>query len=269
MTQRLSAIHNLIIDMDGVLYIGENPLRGMRGLFQFLAANDVRFVLATNNSTQSPSSYSEKLLRMGVEVPAQAIMTSATAAADYLANEYAPGTRIFPIGESGLHVALEEHGFVMAERDVSLVVVGLDRFVTYDKLAKATLLIRGGARFVATNPDKTLPIPEGEVPGAGAILSALETSTGVSPLIIGKPEPHFYTVATRQLGSDNHSTAALGDRLDTDIAGARRAGLFSILVLSGISALDEASASLEPPDLIVRDLDELVQNWMQAIRCRV
>lgn len=265
MTKRLSSIRNLIIDMDGVLYIGEAPLSGLQNLFGFLHQNGIRFVLATNNSTQSPRKYSEKMLRMGVEVSERSIMTSATATADYLADEYAPGTRVYLIGETGLREALEERGFVIADREVSLVVVGLDRFVTYEKLAKATLLIRGGARFVATNPDKTLPLPEGEVPGAGSIAAALETSTDTRPLVIGKPEPHFYTVASRLLGSENDRTAALGDRLDTDIAGASRLGLFSILVLSGVCDLEEALSHSEPPDLIVRDLDDLVGRWAEAI----
>lgn len=266
MTKHLSVIRSLIIDMDGVLYIGENPLCGLHNLFGFLYDNDIRFVLATNNSTLSPRKYSEKMLRLGVEVPEQFIMTSATATADYLTNEYAPGTRVYPIGETGLHEALEERGFVIADSNVSLVVVGLDRFVTYDKLAKATLLIRGSARFVATNPDKTLLLPEGEVPGAGSITAALVTSTGTRPLVIGKPEPHFYTVASRRLGSEDNCTAALGDRLDTDIAGARRLGLFSILVLSGGCGLEEAVTSPESPDLIVNDLDELVDRWTESIR---
>ncbi len=262
---RLKSIRNLIVDMDGVLYRGETPIPGIVPFFQFLRERSIRFLLATNNSTLTPREYSEKMARMGVDIPPEAVLTSALAAADYLAARYPQGTRVHVIGETGLREALTNAGFTLADRDVEAVVVGMDRQVTFEKLARATLLIRGGAFFVGTNPDKTLPVPEGEIPGNGALLALLEAASGVSPLVIGKPEKHLYEIALRRLGVPKEETAALGDRLETDILGAHRAGLFSIMVLSGVSTREQALTSPYPPDLMFRDVGELAEAWRAVL----
>ncbi len=258
---RLKTIRNLIVDMDGVLYRGETPIPGVVPFFQFLREKGIRFLLATNNSTLTPQEYSAKLARMGVDISPQAILTSGMAAADYLAARYPAGTRVHVIGETGLREALTLAGFVLADRDVQAVVVGMDRQVNYDKLARATLLIRAGALFVGTNPDKTLPVPEGEIPGNGALLALLEAASGVSPLVIGKPEKHLYEIAMRRLNAPKEATAALGDRLETDILGAARADLFSIMVLSGVSTREQALTSAHPPHLLFSDVGELAEVW--------
>ncbi|MDH7490737.1 MAG: HAD hydrolase-like protein, partial [Anaerolineae bacterium] len=125
--------------------------------------------------------------------------------------------------------------------------------------------IRAGAFFVGTNPDKTLPVPEGEIPGNGALLALLEAASGVSPLVIGKPEKHLYEIAMRRLGAAKETTAALGDRLETDILGASRAGLFSIMVLSGVSTREQALAAPYQPDLIFQDVGELAEAWRAVL----
>lgn len=259
--QRLKSIRNLIVDMDGVLYRGETPIPGIVPFFRFLRERGIRFLLATNNSTLTPEEYAAKMARMGVGVPPESILTSGMAAADYLATRYPAGARVHVVGETGLRNALASAGFVLADRDVQAVVVGMDRQVTYDKLARATLLIRAGALFVGTNPDKTLPMPEGEIPGNGALLALLEAASGVSPVVIGKPEKHLFEIAMRRLNAPKETTAALGDRLETDILGAARAGLFSIMVLSGVSTREQALTAPYPPDLIFRDVGELADAW--------
>ncbi|MBC7258020.1 MAG: putative selenium-dependent hydroxylase accessory protein YqeC [Chloroflexi bacterium] len=259
--QHLKSIRNLIVDMDGVLYRGDAPIPGIVPFFRFLRENRIRFLLATNNSTLTPQEYSEKMARMGVDIPPESILTSGLAAADYLAARYPKGTRVHVIGEAGLRQALASVGFVLADEDVAAVVVGMDRQVTFEKLARATLLIRAGALFVGTNPDKTLPVPEGEIPGNGALLALLEAASGVQPLVIGKPEKHLYEIAMRRLGAPKETTAALGDRLETDILGAERAGLFSIMVLSGVSTREQALTSPHPPNLIFQDVGELTEAW--------
>lgn len=259
--QRLKSIRNLIVDMDGVLYRGDSPILGIVPFFRFLREKGIRFLLATNNSTLTPREYSAKMARMAVDIPPESILTSGLAAADYLAARYPPGTRVHVIGETGLREALTSAGFVLADRDVEAVVVGMDRQVTYDKLARATLLIRAGALFVGTNPDKTLPVPEGEIPGNGALLALLEAASGVSPLVIGKPQKHLFEIALRRLGASPEETAALGDRLETDVLGARRAGLLSIMVLSGVSTREQALGSPHPPDLIFQNVGELAEAW--------
>ncbi len=262
---RLKSIRNLIVDMDGVLYRGDAPIPGIVPFFQFLREKGIRFLLATNNSTLTPQEYSAKMARMGVDIPPESILTSGLAAADYLATRYPKGTRVHVIGETGLREALTSAGFVLANEDVQAVVVGMDRQVTFEKLARATLLIRAGAFFVGTNPDKTLPVPEGEIPGNGALLALLEAASGVSPLVIGKPEKHLYEIAMRRLGAAKETTAALGDRLETDILGASRAGLFSIMVLSGVSTREQALASPYQPDLIFQDVGELAEAWRAVL----
>lgn len=264
---RLKSIRNLIVDMDGVLYRGEQPVPGVRDFFRFLSDCGIRYLCATNNSTLTPQQYTEKLARMGVQVPPEQILTSSVATVEYLSAKHPSGTRVFVIGETGLAEALQSSPFLLDEREASLVVVGMDRQITFEKLARATLLIRAGAQFIGTNPDKTLPVPEGEIPGAGSLLALLEAATGVQPVVIGKPEKHLYQIALARLGGSTEDTAAVGDRLETDILGASRIGLFSILVLSGISSEEEARAYPSPPDLIFEDVGTLARRWSELLQC--
>jgi len=262
---RLKSIRNLIIDMDGVLYRGETPVPGIVPFFQFLRNQDIRFLLATNNSTLTQQEYSEKMARMGVSIPAEAVLTSSIAVADYLSARYSKGTRIHVVGESGLRNALAAAGFVLADKDVEVVTVGMDRKFNWEKTSRATLLIRAGAAFIGTNPDKTLPMPEGEVPGNGSLLALLEAASGVAPTVIGKPEPHLYEIAMKRLCAPIEATAALGDRLETDILGASRMGLFSIMVLSGVSTREQVAASPYWPDLIFENVGELARAWERTL----
>ena len=261
----LTSIRSLIIDMDGVLYRGDQPIPGVAEFFQFLSDHSINYLCATNNPTLTPQQYTEKLARMGVRVPPERILTSSLATAEYLSAQYPPGTRVFAVGETGLIEAFKASHFVLDDRDASVVVAGMDRQMTYDKLARATLLIRGGAAFVGTNPDKTLPVPEGEIPGAGSLLALLETASGVKPTVIGKPEQHLYQIALDRLQSSLEETAAVGDRLETDILGAARMGLFSLLVLSGVSTADEARTAANPPNLIFNDVGELARRWKAVL----
>ena len=237
-------IHGLIIDMDGVLWHGEKPLPGLSDFFHILRKLQIPFILATNNARMTPDQYVKKLAKMGVKVAHKEILTSAMATALHLAEHNDPtATRIFVIGESGARQPLIERGFTLTElyklNDSSansinmhahIVVCGLDQDLTWDKLATATLHIRAGANFVATNADTTLPTEHGLTLGNGAILAALEAATGVTPTIIGKPEPIMYQQAIALLGVDPTETVAIGDRLNTDILGAVRTEIRSILV---------------------------------------
>ena len=263
---RLKSIRNLIIDMDGVLYRGESPVPGIVPFFQFLRDRHIRFLLATNNSTLTQQQYSEKMARMGVSIPPEAVLTSAIAVADYLAARYPKGTRLHAVGETGLKDALASAGFVLADKDVEVVAVGMDRQFNWEKTSRATLLIRAGAAFIGTNPDKTLPMPEGEIPGNGSLLALLEAASGVAPTVIGKPEKHLYEIAMKRLDAPIETTAALGDRLETDIVGAARIGLFSIMVLSGVSTREQAAASPHKPDLMFQDVGELAREWEEILR---
>ncbi len=232
----------------------------LRDFFDFLRERRIPFILATNNSTRTPQDYADKLARMGVQVSPAEIMHSGQAAARYLAGEYPRGTRVHVFGMPSLKQAMTDEGFIMADEDVQLVVASMDRNVTYEKLKRATLLIRSGARFIATNFDPTNPSEEGLIPGTGTMIAALETASGVKAKGIGKPEPTMYQLAMEQMGACPETTAAIGDRVDTDILGGKKAGITTICVLSGSSDRTEAEAI--ETDMIFDDIAHLLETWM-------
>jgi 4-nitrophenyl phosphatase len=260
-TDKLSKITHLIIDMDGVLYRGDQPMPRLGEFFAFMRERPIKFILATNNSTRTPQEYADKLAPMGVTVSADEVLVSGQATARFLAREYPRGTRVHVFGMPALKQAMTDEGFILADEDVQLVVASMDRSVTYEKLKRATLLIRGGARFIATNLDPTNPSEEGLIPGTGTMIAALETASGVKPQAIGKPEPTMYQLAMEQMGASPETTAAIGDRVDTDILGGKRAGLTTICVLSGSS--DRAEAEAIGTDIIFDDIAHLLENWKQ------
>lgn len=258
-TQSLNKIKHLIIDMDGVLYLGDQPMPCLREFFAFLRERPISFILATNNSTRTPQEYVDKLAGMGVTVSPDEILVSGQATARFLAREYPRGTRVHVFGMPALKEAMTEEGFVLADEDVQLVVASMDRGVTFEKLKRATLLIRGGARFIATNRDPTNPSEEGLIPGTGAMIVALEAASETKAKSIGKPEPAMYQLAMEQMGARPDTTAAIGDRVDTDILGGKRAGLTTICVLSGSS--DRVEAEAIGADMIFNDIAHLLETW--------
>jgi 4-nitrophenyl phosphatase len=279
--QSLGDVRAFIIDMDGVLWEGDRPMPGLVDFFQTLRDHQIKFVLATNNASRTSQQYVAKLAGMGVAVTGDEILTSAQAAALYLRHSTngggpdhggqtpvrpdsgeAPSTRIFVIGEDGLVKALTDSGFTLCglyERGARYVVCGMDRGLSWDKLATATLNIRAGASFVGTNPDATLPSEHGLILGNGAILAALQAATGVAPIIIGKPEPIMYQQAMERLKIDPAVTAAIGDRMETDILGAVRAGIRSLLVLSGVTTREQLGALDYQPTWIMQDIREVTR----------
>lgn len=268
MNHFFSNIRGLIIDMDGVLWHGDQAQPGLVEFFEALRALNIPFVLATNNASLTPDQYVSKLARMGVAVTLPEILTSGMATASYLAARYsAERSKVFVIGSDGARQPLIDKGFTLTalgELGADLVVSGLDRDLSWDKLATAALNIRAGAGFFGTNGDVTLPTEQGFVPGNGATLAALEAATGVTPTTIGKPEPIIYQQALAVLGTEPERTLAIGDRLDTDILGAIRAGIPSLLVLSGISSLEDIDSVDYAPNWVMRDIQELTQALLQS-----
>lgn len=269
-------VSGLIIDMDGVLWHGNQPMLGLHAFFTALRVRDLPFILATNNASLTQQQYVDKLSSMGVTVDADQILTSSMATARYL-NQRIPDTkrRVFVIGEEGLKQPLRDAGFTLTElyevnqpdkgivdRGADLVVSGLDRQLTWDKLATATLNIKAGAAFYATNSDTTLPTELGEVMGNGGVLAALTAATGVKPISIGKPQPILYQQALDILNTPPERTVAIGDRLDTDILGAVNAGISSILVLSGISTEQEIQQLDFKPTWVMQDIREVTRRLL-------
>lgn len=261
----LASIQALIIDMDGVLWRGSQPLPGVAEFFAFLRQRGIHFVVTTNNSSRTEVQYAERLASYGAPVSLEEIVTSASATADHLGEILPEGSRVYAIGMDGVRQALTRRGFTLSEEDgVAAVVVGIDWHVTFDHLTRATLLIRAGARFVGTNPDATFPAPEGIIPGNGALLAAIETATGVKPIVVGKPEPILYRQALRRLSTPLEATAALGDRLETDILGGLRAGIKTILVMSGVTTPELLAASEYRPDWVFEDILDVMKHWDDA-----
>ncbi len=166
------------------------------------------------------------------------------------------------IGEEGLINTLVSFGFFHSDREPLAVVAGLDRHLTYDKLRRATLFIQKGATFIATNPDSTLPTPEGDIPGAGAILAALEVASGRHAKVMGKPHPEVYNLALSHLNSNPEKCLAIGDRIETDIAGAQALGCKTGLVLTGVTTESSARAWQPPPTFIAPDLTSLLDKCL-------
>jgi HAD superfamily hydrolase (TIGR01450 family) len=251
-------IRALILDMDGVLWRGDQPLGDLPKIFNTLHERGYRVALATNNATLSIMDYQLKIRRFGVELEDWQIVNSSQAVGHFLKQRFPKGGNVYIVGESGLIDTLASYGFLQDDQDVLAVVAGMDRYLTYEKLRKATLLIRKGTMFVGTNPDRTYPLPEGLVPGAGAILAALEAATDCAPLIIGKPAPEMYRVALERLAVPAEQTLVVGDRLETDIAGAQTIGCQTALVLSGVTTKEAAIAWKPAPDWIEASLTALV-----------
>ena len=263
----------LIIDMDGVLWHGNKPMAGLIEFFSELRYCAIPFVLATNNASLTQQQYVDKLAGMGVDIERHEILTSSMATAQYLIQHLPTDKRrVFVIGEDGLRQPLIEHGFTLTElyqvnqpdrgifdQGADLVVSGLDRQLTWDKLATATLNINAGAQFFATNSDTTLPTELGEVMGNGGVLAALEAVTGVKPVSIGKPAPILYQQALALLGTNEANTIAIGDRLNTDILGAVNAGMRSIMVLTGVSTEQDIAELDYQPTWVMDDIQQITQ----------
>ncbi len=259
MTIYPAKIRALILDMDGVLWRDNQPIGDLQAIFADIAELGWKVVLATNNATKSIEQFLRKLASFGVNLEPWQVINSAQATAHYLSQLYPDGGTTYVVGEPGLVEILEAKGFMYSEENPIAVVVALDRSINYEKLRTATLLIRSGVPFIGTNPDRTFPEPAGQVPGAGSILAAIETATDIKPLVIGKPNPVMYQFALERMGTTPAETLVVGDRLETDIAGAQHLGSPCALVLSGVSS-EEAAWAWEPsPDIIANNLTDVIR----------
>lgn len=258
-----SNIKALILDMDGVIWKGDAPIGSLPETFARIRERGLKFVFATNNGTKTPEEYQQKLKELGVEIEAPQVVTSALGIAFMLARKYPKGTKIFMIGEDGIRAALEEKGFEILSTEnapeAQAFVMGIDRGINFQKIAEATLLVRAGVPFYTTNTDRTFPTPRGEIPGSGAWLSVITIATGVEPIVAGKPFPYLMELALEKLGTKKEETLVVGDRLETDIAAGQGVGCPTVLVLSGVSTLEQAKQWNPQPDVIVGSLSELVQ----------
>jgi 4-nitrophenyl phosphatase len=257
-----SHIKSLILDMDGVLWKSDSPIGDLPAVFSRIQERGLKIAFATNNGTRTPAQYVERLAEFGVPAEPWQVVTSALGVTDLLCQKFPHGGQVFAIGGQGVMTALQEKGFVPlaveeAEK-AQAVIVGIDVEINFKKMLEATLLVRRGIPFYATNPDKTFPTPRGEIPGAGAWISVITTATDVQPVFAGKPAPYLIDLARGRLGTSKEETLVVGDRLETDIAGGQAAGCPCALVLSGLSTINQANNWKPQVDIIAKDLQELV-----------
>ena len=243
---------SFLFDLDGVLYRGDQAVDHAVETIERLRAAGKGLAFVTNNSSRTREQVAEKLTGMGIRTAAEEVVTSAVATAELLSRERV--ARAFVIGEAGIREALQQRGIELVDGPadhVDVVVVGWDRSADYEKLKRAALLVQRGARLVATNGDASYPAPDGLWPGAGALLAAVTTTAGAVPEVVGKPHAPLFELARERAGGG--AALSIGDRLDTDVAGALRLGWDSLLVFTGVTHPANLVRTDDLPTFVGRD----------------
>jgi NagD protein len=252
-------------DMDGVLVHEEEPIPGAADFVARLTDTGRPFLLLTNNSIYTPRDLKARLHRSGIDVPEDAIWTSALATAQFL-DDQRPGGTAYVIGEAGLTTALHEIGYVMTERDPEYVVLGETRTYSFEAITTAIRLIDRGARFIATNPDPSGPSAQGLIPATGSVAALITRATGVDPYFVGKPNPLMMRSALNRIDAHSETAVMVGDRMDTDVISGLEAGLRTILVLTGSTKPDQVQRFPYQPTKVVSsvaDIVDLVDEWTE------
>lgn len=263
----------LLIDLDGVVWIGREPVPGSVETLRALLAAGKRIVFVTNNPGRPPEAYAERLRRLGVEVGAEQIVTAGMVVARLAGEAAGESGSAFVIGRSALKEMVATTGAQLVEGEeaeaADVVVVSGHPGFDYEELKTAKFALDHGAQLFATSHDPTMPFPGGELPGTGAVLAAIEVASGKRATIAGKPERHLFEMAQEVLAcsfgshSDqkeqaNGRVAMVGDRVSSDVEGGRRAGLETVLVLSGTTSREEAGAADPAPDHLLENLAGLL-----------
>jgi NagD protein len=247
-----------LMDMDGVLVHEERAIDGASRFIGRLRERELPFLVLTNNSIYTRRDLAARLVASGIDVPEEAIWTSALATARFLEDQRPRGSA-FVVGEAGLTTALHEAGYTLTERAPDYVVLGETRTYSLERITQAIRLIAAGARFIATNPDPTGPSPDGPTPATGAVAALITRATGIDPYFVGKPNPLMMRSALNALDAHSESAAMIGDRMDTDIVAGLEAGLEAILVLTGVTVRGAAERYPYRPSRIVDSIADLVE----------
>ncbi|HWF32239.1 MAG TPA: HAD-IIA family hydrolase [Solirubrobacteraceae bacterium] len=255
MTKR--EIRSWLMDMDGVLVREEQPIPGADRFLARLRELGTPFLLLTNNSTYTRRDLVARLAAAGLEVPEEAIWTSALATARFLEDQRPDGSA-FVIGEAGLTTALHDAGYTLTDRDPDYVVLGETRTYSFERITRAIRLVAEGARFIATNPDPTGPSNEGPVPATGSVAALISRATGVEPYFVGKPNPLMMRSALNAIDAHSETAAMIGDRMDTDVVSGLEAGMETILVLTGVTSREDAERYPYRASQIVESVADLV-----------
>jgi len=249
-----------LVDLDGTVYLGEQLIDGAAEAMAALRAEGRRIAFLSNKPLQTREEYAAKLTRLGIPAAADDVINSSLVLARHL-RTLDPGAPVFVIGEPPMQAEMRAHGFeVRDDERVRWVVIALDRTFTYAKLNIALQAVRGGARLIATNPDRTCPVEGGEIPDCAGMIAAVEAVTDRTvELIVGKPSPIILEVALAALGCAPGESVIVGDRLETDMLMGRRLGLATILVLSGVTRPGDPRIAATAPDHVLRSIRELVE----------
>lgn len=251
----------LLVDLDGVVWIGRETVPGAAETLAELLADGMEIVFVTNNSVKQPAAYAARLRRAGIDVSDNRVLTGGAATARLVAERVGTGGTAFVIGAPGFKETVAAAGLELldgeAARSADAVVVSAHREFDYAELLTATRALQAGASLFGTSRDPTLPMPDGAWPGTGATLAAVETASGKRAVTAGKPEPYLFDQA-RALIPTASRVAIVGDRIASDIEGGRRAGLRTVLVLTGACTRAEAEAAATPPDHVIDDLPALL-----------
>ncbi|WP_157724848.1 TIGR01457 family HAD-type hydrolase [Virgibacillus phasianinus] len=247
-----------LIDLDGTMYQGNERIHAAKEFVEFLKDKGLPHLFLTNNSSKTQLEIANKLNEMDIPATENHIFTSSMATASYIAAKNQDGC-VFVIGEGGLHEALLSKGLVITDENPDFVVIGIDREITYEKLAKACLFVRNGAEFLSTNSDIAIPTERGLVPGNGALTSVITVSTGVEPVFIGKPEPIIMEQALQTLGLSKDETLMVGDNYHTDIMAGIQAGVDTLMVFTGVTPFEDFPTLPTKPTYHVRDLSEWIK----------
>ena len=252
------SIASWLMDMDGVLVHEEQAIPGADRFIRRLRETGTPFLVLTNNSIYTPRDLTARLRATGLDVPEEAIWTSALATARFL-DDQRPGGSAFVVGEAGVTTALHTAGYTLTEREPDYVVIGETRTYSFERITRAIRLIAAGARFIATNPDPTGATPDGPLPATGSVAALISRATGVDPYFVGKPNPLMMRSALNALDAHSESTAMIGDRMDTDIVSGLEAGLETILVLTGVTTgVAETERYPFRPSRVVDSIADLV-----------
>lgn len=246
-----------LIDMDGVIYRGNEMIPGAIEFVAALRAKRIPFLFLTNNSQRTRRDMAAKLNRMGFAVEDEHIFTCAMATARYLATQK-PGGTAFVIGEGGLLNALHSNGYAIVDSNPDYVVVGEGRTLNYEIVEQAVNMIAKGAKLIATNLDPSCPTPQGIRPGCGAITAMLEAATGVKAFSVGKPSPIMMRDARKDIGLTAAETTMIGDTMETDILGGVQMGYHTVLVLSGGTRKEDLRHYAYQPDIVVNSIADLI-----------
>src|SRR6266567_9261767 len=234
----MDGIKNYLIDMDGVILRGTTLIPGAAEFVQHLRAEEIPFLILTNNSIYTQRDLQVRLSYMGLDVPSEAIFTSALATAQFL-HAQRPGGRAYAIGESGLTTALHDIDYVLTDQEPEYVVLGETTAYSFERITRAIRFVSAGARFIATNPDAMGPGEGGIVPATGSVAALISAATGVKPYFVGKPNPLMMRTALRTLNAHSEESVMIGDTMTTDIVAGLESGLRTILVLTGVTKREQ------------------------------